>query len=453
MPEYDRAALAPSVVHIGVGAFHRAHQAVYFDDLARQGERGWGLTGVGLRSRHTHDVLAGQDHLYLVVERQARRDVARLVGVMGDSLFGPEDPEAVLAVLADERTRLVTLTITDSAYCIDPRTGLFAPDEEVLADLLREGQPPRSVFGYLVEALARRRRRGLKPFTVLSCDNLQDNGGAARTAVMSAARLRDPHLADWIAARVAFPRSMVDRITPQTTAEERNAIADRYGVRDRCPVVTEPFRQWIVEDWFCNGRPPLERVGVRFVADVAPYAQMKTRLLNAAHCSLGYLGYLGGHRTMNEVLADPTFREYLVAMMSREIVPHLPPVPDVDLAKYQSSLVERLTNPRLTDQLARLRRRGGSKVAHHLVPSIRAAMERGDRPQLLCLAVAAWATFPPDREDVDLDALLSDPLTFGELAGDPCFSRLVEAQVAALRDGGVRGAITRCLDLHEEASR
>ena len=473
-PNYDRAALVPSVVHIGVGGFHRAHQAVYFDDLARQGEHGWGLTGVGLRSTQIGDVLSAQDGLYLVVERHSCEDTARLVGVMGQYLFGPEDPEAVLGVLTDDRTRLVTLTITDAAYCIDAQTGTFVPDGQVSADLRGDGAPS-TVFGYLVEALARRREHGQRPFTILSCDNLRDNGGATRTAVVSSARLRDPSLADWIARHVAFPSSMVDRITPQTTAEERDAIAIEHGVADAWPVITEPFRQWVVEDWFCNGRPPLDRVGVRFVADVAPYAQMKTRLLNAAHCALGYLGYLGGHRTTDEVMTDPVFSAYVTALMADEVVPHLPPVPEVDLSEYQGSVLDRLRNSRMSDPLARLRRRGPSKIANHLVPSIRSAMQHGEPPALLCLAVAAWATFPEDhdfaeqglqlerprvrlvadeeRQDANVELLLADRLVFGELGEDPRFVRTVKQQVAALHDLGVREAITRCLGVSAEAGR
>jgi mannitol 2-dehydrogenase len=463
-PGYDRNALTPAVVHIGVGGFHRAHQAVYFDDLARNGVTEWGLTGVGLRCPSMGEVLSAQDRLYLVVERHPTRERVRVVGVMGRYLFAPHDPDAVLGVLSDERTRLVTLTITDAGYPIDLRSGQFHPDDDLVSEV-GAACAPTSTFGYLVEALARRRRNGIAPFTVLCCDNLPDNGRATRTAVVSCARLRDPSLADWIEQQVAFPSSMVDRITPQTTAEDRDDICARHQVRDRWPVITEPFRQWVIEDSFCNGRPPLEMVGARFVPDVAPYAQMKTRLLNAAHCAIGFLGYFGGYRTTGEVMSDPVFVQYLAGMMA-EVVPTLDTVPDMDLESYQRSLVERLGNPQMSDQLARLRRRGATKIANQVVPSL--AMARAtDRPHgLLSLAVAAWLRFPAgqdyaeaglqlERQRVrlvsgheparDVEQALKDRAVFGNLVDDARFTASVKAQLAALDEHGVRRSITRCL--------
>jgi fructuronate reductase/mannitol 2-dehydrogenase len=417
-------------------------------------------------------VLAAQDRLYLVVERDAEEDRAAVVGVLCDYLFGPEEPEAVLAALTDERTRVVTLTITGTSYLIDPHTGEFEADDDVESDLEDPGHPD-TVFGYLVEALDRRRRSGTAPFTVLSCDNMAGNGEAARTAVVSFARLRDEELADWIDAEVTFPTSMVDRITPSTTPEERDALVADLGVADRWPVVTEPFRQWIVEDSFCNGRPPLERVGVQLVDDVAPYEAMKTRLLNAGHCALGYLGFLAGLRTTDEVLADPVFRSYLTTMMAEEIVPGLPAVPGVDLAAYQATLVERLANPRMGDQLARLCRRGSTKIPNYLLPSIRAAMDDGRPHELLDLAVAGWLRFlrgydyageevpveGPRMHLVDIAReagadprpLLSERDVFGDLGADPAFVAAVEAQLAALEEEGPREAIERCLAARGEA--
>jgi mannitol 2-dehydrogenase len=277
------------------------------------------------------DVLTRQDHLYLVVERHEHQDRARVVGAMTDYLFAPADPEAVLVTLTDSRTRLVTLTITGTSYRIDPHTGEFEADDQEIADDLNEPGHPATVFGYLVEALDRRRRAGTGPFTILSCDNMSDNGAAARTAVVSFAALRDPALAGWIDAEVAFPSSMGDRITATTSTEERDAVAASFGVDDGWPVVTEPYTRWIVEDHFCNGRPPLERVGVQMVDDVAPYQLMKTRLLNAGHCALGFLGSLAGHATTTEALNDQVFCDYLMAMMAQEVSPLLPAVPGVDL--------------------------------------------------------------------------------------------------------------------------
>jgi mannitol 2-dehydrogenase len=468
VPAYRREALTPAVVHIGVGGFHRAHQAMYLDDLAALGVTDWGLTGVGLHSPEIGEVLRAQDNLYLVVERDVDEDRARVVGVMGRYLFGPEDPQGVLAALADERTRLVTMTITGTSYRIDPHTGEFeADDEEIAADLQGRGHPC-TVFGYLVEALDRRRKNGTAPFTILSCDNMPNNGAAARTAIVSFAGLRDPELADWIDANVTFPSCMVDRITPNTSPEERDRIVADLGVADRWPVVTEPFRQWIVEDNFCNGRPPLEKVGVQLVEDVAPYEQMKTRMLNGGHTAIAYLGRLAGHRTTDQVMADPVFHRYLRTMMAQEIVPLLPTVPGIDLLDYQRTLAERLANPRMGDQLTRLSRRGSTKIPNYVLPSIRAAREQGGDYELLALAVAGWIRFLRLHDDAGRPLPVEDPRTdlvqvarecgddlrpflrqhdvFGDLGTDEAFVATVSGHVAALEDSGPREVMARCLD-------
>jgi mannitol 2-dehydrogenase len=466
-PDYDRSALRPGIVHFGVGGFHRAHQAVYLDELARLGETDWGIVGVGLHSREIGEVLAAQDLLYTVVERSADGDRVRVNGAMTRYLLAPEDPEAVLGAMVDDGIRLVTLSITGTGYRIDPHTGEFdVDDEDVQADV-RDPGSPRTVFGFLVEALDRRRRSGMPPFTVLSCDNMQSNGTAARTAVVSFARLRDDELADWIEQHVAFPSSMVDRITPSTTPEERDAIVEATGVQDRWPVVTEPFRQWVVEDSFPNGRPPLERVGVQFVDDVEPYEVMKTRLLNAGHTAIGYLGYLAGYRTTDELMADPVFRTFLTRLMAEEIAPLLPSVPGIDLDDYQGTLLERLSNPRMADQLARLGRRGSSKVPNYLLPSVRAALDQGRSHQLLCLAVAGWLRFlrgydyageevpvqgpRPDLVEVareagtDASPLLADEGVFAGIGRDPRFADCVQVALEALEHQGPREVIERWL--------
>jgi fructuronate reductase/mannitol 2-dehydrogenase len=470
VPTYDRAALRPGIVHIGVGGFHRAHQAVYLDELARRGETGWGVVGVGLHSREIGEVLADQDGLWTVVERGADGDRATVVGALTRYLYAPDDPEAVLAALTDEGTRVVSLTITGSGYRIDAHSGEFDADDPHVARDLEDAGHPETVFGYLVEALHRRRQAGRAPFTVLSCDNMQSNGTAARTAVVSFARLRDDDggdLADWIDRHVAFPSSMVDRITPTTTPEGRDAVAAATGVDDRWPVVTEPFRQWVVEDTFCNGRPPLEEVGVRFTDDVSPYETVKTRLLNAGHSAIAYLGYLAGYRTTDEVMADPVFRTFLTRLMAEEIAPHLPEVPGVDLAGYQATLLDRLANPRMADQLARLSRRGSTKIPNYLLPSVRAALEAGTPHRLLCVAVAGWLRFlrghdyageevpiqgpRPDLVPLaqeaggDATPLLSEQSVFDHVGQDPRFADCVQAALSALDRQGPREVIEEFL--------
>ncbi|WP_250037132.1 mannitol dehydrogenase family protein [Paractinoplanes maris] len=371
VPVYDRAALTPAVVHLGVGGFHRAHQAVYLDDLARLGNSDWGEIGVGLRSTTMRDALGPQDGLFTVVERDGRGDTGRVVGSMVGYRYAPDDPEAVLRTLADRRVRLITLTITGDGY--------------------RRPAGPASAAWYLVEALSRRRQAGLAGFTVLSCDNVDDNGAAARAMVLELAAARDRRLARWIDAHVSFPASMVDRITPGSDDAARELVAARFGVADRAPVVTEPFRQWVVEDDFPYGRPPLERVGVQFVPDVTPYKLMKTRLLNAGHSALGYLGCLtGDYRTSSEAMANPVVADYLAVLFSEEIAPLLPAVPGVDLAGYQTTVLRRFANPAISDQLARLCGRGSTKMPAYLLPTLAEARRQGRSTPLLALAVAAW---------------------------------------------------------------
>jgi mannitol-1-phosphate/altronate dehydrogenase len=408
VPTYDRSALTPAVVHFSVGGFHRSHQLLYFDELAqRRITNGWGVVGVGLHSREMKDALAPQDHLYTVVERSPEGERARVVGVMVDYHFAPDAPATVLDVLTDERTRMVSLTITGGGYRLDPQTGVFDADDADIQWDLTETDRPRTVFGYVVEALDRRRRANLPPFTVVSCDNMHRNGDAARAAVVGFARLRDEVLARWITDRVAFPSSMVDRITPHTTPEERQAVAQRYGVDDRWPVITEPFSQWVIEDAFCNGRPPLDQVGVRFVPDVARYELMKTRLLNASHCALGYLGSLAGFASIDQVMADPIFARYVAQMMDVEVTPLLPPPDGIDLAEYKRSLLKRFANPAIADQLPRLCRRGSTKMPHHLLPSLRQALEEGRPHGLLTLAVAGWVRYlrgtDPEGRRIEID--------------------------------------------------
>ncbi len=457
VPTYDRSALVPSVVHIGVGGFHRAHQALYFDDLARTGETGWGLVGVGLRRPQMGEVLGAQDGLFTVVERGPDGDAARVVGSLVQYLHAPQDPEAVLTALADRRTRLVTLTITGGGYDVD------GEDDGVRHDLARP-HVPTTMVGFLVEALDRRRAIGAGPFTVLSCDNLPDSGAAARNAVLRFASLRDAGLATWIERSVTFPSSMVDRITPETSPEARDRIEDRFGVPDRWPVITEPFRQWVVEDDFCAGRPPLERVGVRFVDDVAPYKLVKARVLNGGHCALGHLGSLAGHSTSDEAMRDPVVREVVERMLRDEVLPLLPEVEGMDLPAYLGETLQRFGNPAIGDSLARLARRGTVKMPSYLLPSLHEARAQGRPHRLLLLAVAAWVRYlrgydladrPLTVEDPKLDQLRAllqgsgnDPRrllgmrsVFGTLGDSPALVAELRELVRLLDQDGVAAAL------------
>jgi mannitol-1-phosphate/altronate dehydrogenase len=378
VPAYDRSRLRPAVVHFGVGGFHRAHQAMYFDELAELGFTHWGVIGVGMHRPEMGEVLGAQDNLFTVVQRGSRDSEARVVGSIVEYLLLSDDPDAVRRRLNDPEIRLVTLTITADGYRV--------PDD---ADQARN-----SVFGLLVDALDVRRRAHDAPFTVLSCDNLPNSAAAAREAVMALAGRRDPALADWIEERVTFPGSMVDRITPATTLEDRDEVEREFQVDDRWPVITEPFSQWVVEDSFCNDRPPLDRVGVRFVPDVAPYKLIKSRLLNGAHCALGYVGSLAGHRSTDEAMADPAVADFVARLMREEIAPLLPAdVPGVELDAYCEILLDRFRNPAIGDQLSRLCRRGSTKMPDYLLPSLHEARAQGRSRAHLTFAVAAWLRY------------------------------------------------------------
>lgn len=388
-PGYDRGRLQPSMVHIGVGGFHRAHQAVYLDDLARCGSTDWGLVGVGLRSPAMRSALVPQDGLFTVVEQDSAGETARVVGAMTDYLFAPDDPRALLARLADPRTRIVSLTITGDGYNVGSSGTFRRGVPEVLRDL-RRPETPSTWFGFLTQALVMRRKAGLGGFTVLSCDNLADSGGVAREALVSFAGLRDETLARWIERNVSFPHSLVDRITPRSGVEVQQLVRRRFGLEDRAPVLTEPFSQWVVEDSFSHGRPPWEDVGVQVVVDVTPYKLVKTRLLNGTHTAMAYLGWLAGFRTTAEMVRDETMRAFLCQMMRTEIAPHLPHLPAMPTDAYVTNLLDRLGNESIADPLSRLCARGSTKVPSYLLPSLVERRRRGEPAPLLTLALAAW---------------------------------------------------------------
>jgi len=396
VPTYDRGQLQPSIVHLGVGGFHRAHQAMYLDALAeRRITTDWGERGVGLLpgDRRMADALIPQDCLYTLVARSAEGDVAQVIGSLTAYAFAPAATEQVLQMMADPVTRIVSLTVTEGGYNVDDKTGVFDEQNPAVRADLEKPAAPQSVFGYVCNALARRRAAGVAPFTVMSCDNLQGNGKIARTAFVSFARLQDEGLADWIDANVAFPNAMVDRITPQTTDADRAMVAETFGIADAWPVVCESFKQWVIEDRFTNGRPPLEEVGVQIVPDVHPYETMKLRLLNASHQAMAYLGYLAGYRYADETMADLELRTFIARFMDDEITPLLPPVPGIDLADYKRTLLERFANPKIKDTLARLATDGSDRMPKFVLPSLSEALAQRRPHRLLTLVVAGFIRY------------------------------------------------------------
>ena len=449
VPTYDRSRVRVGIVHVGVGGFHRAHQAMYVDRLLEQGTASdWGICGVGVlpSDRRMAEVLAAQDGLYTLVLKHSDGSYdARVVGSIVEYLLAPDDPEAVVEKMAAEQTRIVSLTVTEGGYNVNAVTGLFdAENPDISADLAA-GAVLRTTFGLVTEALARRRERGLAPFTIVSCDNIPANGSVARTSFVAFATLRDPALGTWIAEHVDFPNSMVDRITPATTDDDRIEVASRFGVEDQWPVVCEPFTQWVLEDTFGLGRPPLEDAGVQLVADVEPYELMKLRLLNASHQGLCYFGHLAGYRLVHDVCQDPLFATFLLAYMDREGTPTLPPVPGVDLPAYKRELIARFSNPYIRDTVARLCFGSSDRIPKWLLPVVRDNLAQGGEVTLSAAVVASWARYAEGVDEqgrpIEVVDRLADRELFGDLVDDERFTVPYRAALASLHERGARATL------------
>ncbi len=419
VPPYDRSALQTGIVHIGVGNFHRAHQAVYVDRLlAEPGASDWAICGLGLRQgdARMRDVLAAQDGLYTLLTKHPDGSTdGAVVGSITDYLLATDDAEAAVARLAHPDTRIVSLTITEGGYNVVEATGAFDVDNPDVQHELAHPDEPRTVYGFLAAALQRRRDAGIRPFTVMSCDNVQHNGDLVRRMLLSFAALRDDGLAAWIEREVTFPNTMVDRITPVTDPADVRYVEDEYGVRDAWPVPCEPFLQWIVEDEFCNGRPALETVGVTFVPDVSPYEAMKLRLLNAGHSVVGLLGAVHGYDTIDACVGDPVFAAFLRRFLDVEAAPRLGAVAGVDVDAYTDSVVRRFGNPAIRDSVARICSFSSDKLPKFLLPTLRANLASGGSIDHATLVVAAWCYYSDKQaskagEPLDIQDPMRDEL-------------------------------------------
>ena len=414
IPRYDRTKLGQAIVHIGLGNFHRAHQALYLDDLCQaHGPSPWGICGVGLlpQDRAMAEALRPQDLLYTLVERDEGVETVRIIGTQRNYLHAPSESEAVLARMADPETRIVSLTVTEGGYYLDHGNGELEQNHPNLRhDLEQPNEVPVSVFGYLAEALNRRKKAGIAPFTVLSCDNLQSNGEIARRMLTSFARLRDAELGAWIEANVTFPNCMVDRITPATTDLHRQQVqALLGGVTDAWPVVGEPFRQWVVEDQFCNGRPDLAAVGVQMTSDVHPYELMKIHLLNASHQALCHYGVLLGYVTADEAMQDSDIRALLGRYMDT-VRPLIHEPPGVNLVEYQQTLLSRFANPSVKDQLARIAFYASSGIPKFMLPIARKQLQQGGPMDVFAMVIAAWIRFLGGKDDAGNPIVPTDPM-------------------------------------------
>ncbi len=413
-PAYDRRGVACGIVHLGLGAFHRAHQAVYTDDRLAAGESAWGIAGMSLRSPDVRNALAPQDGLYTVLQRGPDGDRARVVGSVLDVITVPDDPEGAMRRLTDPEVRIVSLTVTEKAYCQDAATGTLDESHPgIVADLAARAFP-RTAPGLLVDALRRRRDAGAGGLTVLVCDNLPSNGETVARIVGRYAELRDPSLTGWIVSEVSFPCTMVDRIVPATTDADRVTVA-RLGYADAWPVVAEPFSQWVIEDRFVRGRPRWEQAGAEMVRDVRPYELMKLRALNGAHSTLAYLGAVLGLETVADAMAEPALPPFLRALWDEDLLPVIPIVPGMDLPAYAAQLTTRFHNPAIRHRLLQIAMDGSQKLPQRLLQPALDRLRQGTMPRRVALVVAAWMRFLQGRDERGRPYEISDPLA-GRLA-------------------------------------
>lgn len=472
VPGYDRAGLVTGIVHVGVGGFHRSHQAMVVDRLLEAGQaRDFAICGVGVleSDRRMATVMAEQEGLYTLVTKHADGSLeARVIGSIVDYLFAPDDPDAVVERLASPETRIVSLTISEGGYNRDPATGEFIASDPLVRRDLAHPERPRTVFGLVAAALRRRMDRGVGPFTVMSCDNLADNGRIARDSFTAFARLLDPELGAWVADRVRFPSSMVDRITPVTGDLDRVETGRMIGVDDGWPVVAEPYFQWVLEDDFVAGRPPFGRAGVQVVADVGPWERMKLRLANGGHQAMCHVGVLAGYRYAHEAASDPGIAAYLTSYLE-EAAATLRLVPGLGLEEFKGALLDRWRNPAVADTLDRIRTDSSDRLPAWLLPVVVDNLA-ADRPvRASALACAAWARACEGRDDAgnplpildraaaelsrraqssDPAAFLEDRALFGDLADDPCFRSAYDEARASLAH---RGAIATAAVFGEAA--
>lgn len=420
VPRFDPATLSGGIVHIGVGGFHRAHLAAYLHDLLDAGLTTYSIVGTGLlRSDLTMaEALWAQDGLYVLIERDGGVANARVVGSITGYLFAAEDSRPLIDAMADPDTHIVSLTITESGYPVEAGQFIETPG---LRDDTRSDSPS-TAFGVIAAALDARRRAGRPPFTVVSCDNLPGNGDVARLATVGAAAMRSDLLAHWTDKAGAFPDAMVDRITPATTDADRAFVRGHFGFEDRWPVTCEPFRQWALEDEFCDGRPPFERAGVLITTDVTPYEQMKLRLLNGSHSALAYPAALAGIELVDEAMATPAIERFVRSLMRDEVAPNLTSPAGIDFDDYQQSLIHRFSNPAIGDQIARVCLDGSAKFATFIVPSVEAQLDTGGPIRMLALVLAGWCRYLQGRAD-DGSALT--------LAPDPFLAEAVAAALAS----------------------
>ena len=468
LPGYDMTAVTPGIVHIGLGGFHRAHLARYTHDLMNSDPSSliWGIVGAGLRASDAPllKALARQEGLYTLVERDVHGEERTVIGSLVRTIDASADSAALLDAIAASTIRIVSITVSEHGYHLDAATRTLDLDDPAIRRDISMPRRPATLIGILVESYRRRRDAGQTAFTALSCDNIHENGEVLRSAVLAFSQEVDPSLATWIEDQAAFPCSMVDRITPVPSSEQIAAFREETGSVDEAPVFAEAFRQWVIEDRFCTGRPDWDRVGAQFVNDVSPYEKMKLRLLNASHLAIAGLGVLAGLETVRDAIEDLAVRLYMQKLMQDETAPTLPPVPGVDLVRYQSELIERFDNPAIHDKLQRI---NADAPVNLLLDPIRDRLAASASIDLLGLALAAWlkrvkleASLPSagrtmgksehqlqDRARAGCDPLtfLSASEIFGDVGSHPTLLSCIQRWLGSLETAGVHATLRNAL--------
>lgn len=410
-PGYNRDQVGIGIVHLGVGAFHRGHQAYYTEKVLNAGGGDWGIVGASLRSPTVRDQLAPQSGLYTLVEKKGTEQQCQVIGAIKEVLVGPEHPQALIAQMANASTKVISLTITEKGYCHDPATGLLLGDHPAIQrDLTGYKENPATAIGYIVAALAKRKQQGRFGITLLSCDNLPHNGKVLQAVVLDFARRVDNALAGWIEKNVTFPCTMVDRIVPATTDDDLRALEQTLGVVDRGAVITEPFSQWVIENKFAQAVPDWAAAGALVVEDVAPFEEMKLRLLNGSHSIIAYLGYLAGYDYVHEVMADKEFHRLICHYMDEEVTPTLEVPAGFDLAAYKQQLCERFANPALHYKTRQVAQDGSQKIPQRWLSSVRELNSMDRKAEILALAVAGWVRYLESVRDSGESFTVEDPM-------------------------------------------
>lgn len=468
-PTFNRDALLPRIVHLGFGAFHRAHQALITNEMLEKTGSNWGICEINLfGGEDLIHSLREQNHLYTVMEKGENKNTVKLIGSVIESIHPQlESSDAVLAKMAEEQVAIVSMTITEKGYCCDPNTGQLDSENGLIQHDVQSPRKPQSAIGYIVEALRLRKEAGISPFTVMSCDNVQNNGKVAKAAVIGFAKLVDQNLAEWIEANVTFPCTMVDRIVPAITDETLAQLTSELTIEDPCGIACEEFRQWVIEDNFVNGRPEWNVAGAEFVDDVVPYEEMKLRMLNGSHSFLAYLGYLGEYAHISDTMTNDDYRVAAYQLMMTEQAPTLSLAKEVDLNDYATLLIHRFTNPALKHQTWQIAMDGSQKLPQRMVESIHYHIEKGTDYSLLTLGVAGWIRYVGEQDENQQVIDVRDPMLdnlraiyrdyghsvevvlpllqmsyiFGHLAENSSFVSLVQSAYQKLLENGAKATV------------